>query len=890
MTLSPNANTVYRDFVSDGIPSSGEHDPQKSDIRAWGTAIETSLKLISANPGLIFPDKATMDSTLTYGQGQMAWVLGDPVAANNGIYRKLGASGTGSWLRLGDLPYSLIKASDVGAGTANAVQATTSVPIPAADGGALIWLNIFEANTSSPVTVSFNGGSALTIKTNSGNDISAGGLTAGMIVLGLVSGSTFRLVSDQASAAVLAACEAAQAAAEAAAASVNIRNVATRTALKALDTAVTTLTFLGEAGREGFFEWTPGDFSTHVATDTGEGVFIKADAVASTAGAWVRVYDEVDVRWFGAAGNGSNATTAFAAAISLSQFLGLNRVVCKSSTEQFKIVELHITDDVEIDLGGATILGDFGPWGTHSTLGTPIHWTKNVFFSTAANAPSVKLKNLTINGQSDPAFLMTGGTPLIDFRGAAAPGRCVIEFDNVTITRGSNRIYTAGSGISIPTLLLDARNMEVLIYNADEVWINDLEFRSSPGEYVQIQSDDRRTKVRINRYYATKARDSDGARWSTSALNVLNCHPTSEIRNSRFWLFIKSAINWESDGGLIESCEFEDINDSNALDFNEASSYRFNQFVVRNCYFRDVFSVGIRASSSNTLFENNTFENVNICISYEADVAGDGARGAWLKANDVILANNVVRNCWVKSFNPSHTSRIGIRALGKDASTPIQLTIEGGSVVDRQPSSGRAQYGVFAKDAGLQLSGYLGDGDAALVYMTGTMKVRARDLVLAPEPGASVHSFHFDGATLGPKDFVIEASTRVTALDAGNYDLRVDSTTLDIDAIHINGSPTFTATSNSTLAISRDGCLKGTATFDPPSIAAGASTSTTVTVTGARLGDRAEAFINTSQSGLVLSAYVSASNTVTVIYFNPTGAAVDLASHTLTLWVKKPLT
>ncbi|WP_164777821.1 tail fiber domain-containing protein [Sinorhizobium meliloti] len=144
----------------------------------------------------------------------MAWVVGDPTVANNGVYQKNGASGTGSWTRRRDLPYSFIVASDVGAGTLNAIQATTSIP---ASESALILLNIFEANTASPVTVSFNGEAALTVKTNSGNDVSAGGLTAGMIVLGIVSGSTFRLVSDQASASIVAAAEAYANAASAAA-------------------------------------------------------------------------------------------------------------------------------------------------------------------------------------------------------------------------------------------------------------------------------------------------------------------------------------------------------------------------------------------------------------------------------------------------------------------------------------------------------------------------------------------------------------------------------------------------------------------------------------------------------------------------------------------------
>ena len=200
------AATVYRDYETDGIPSSGNHKVRKSDIRQLLTGYEGLINaFVNVNGGLIFASKASIDASLNYTANTMAWVIGDATAANNGVYMKVGASGTGSWTRVSDLPFSFVIASDVGAGTPNAIQATTSIPV---SGSALVWTNIFEANTASPVTISFNGGSALTIKTNSGNNIAAGGLVAGMIVLGIVSGSTFRLVSDQASAAIVAAAEA----------------------------------------------------------------------------------------------------------------------------------------------------------------------------------------------------------------------------------------------------------------------------------------------------------------------------------------------------------------------------------------------------------------------------------------------------------------------------------------------------------------------------------------------------------------------------------------------------------------------------------------------------------------------------------------------------------
>lgn len=73
----------------------------------------------------------------------------------------------------------------------------------------------------------------------------------------------------------------------------------------------------------------------------------------------------------------------------------------------------------------------------------------------------------------------------------------------------------------------------------------------------------------------------------------------------------------------------------------------------------------------------------------------------------------------------------------------------------------------------------------------------------------------------------------------------------------------------------------GSATYNPPSIAAAASATTTITVTGAALGDQYVASFSLSLAGLVLTAYVSAADTVTAVFFNPTAGAIDLASGTL---------
>jgi hypothetical protein len=121
------------------------------------------------------------------------------------VERLLTAIGAGQ-VDPSDLPPTWALASDAGAGTPNAIQATTVVPVSEA---VLVVMNIAKTSGPGPVTVRFNGaGPTYTIKTNSGSDPVAGSLPAGSFVLGRPAGTTFRLLSDQASAAIVAAVEA----------------------------------------------------------------------------------------------------------------------------------------------------------------------------------------------------------------------------------------------------------------------------------------------------------------------------------------------------------------------------------------------------------------------------------------------------------------------------------------------------------------------------------------------------------------------------------------------------------------------------------------------------------------------------------------------------------
>lgn len=81
--------------------------------------------------------------------------------------------------------------------------------------------------------------------------------------------------------------------------------------------------------------------------------------------------------------------------------------------------------------------------------------------------------------------------------------------------------------------------------------------------------------------------------------------------------------------------------------------------------------------------------------------------------------------------------------------------------------------------------------------------------------------------------------------------------------------------------------LVGSKTFDWPNLASGSSTNTTVTVTGAALGDvvlGVSMSLNIT-SGLWLQGQVESANTVRVVLRNDSGGAVDLASGVLKVLV-----
>lgn len=582
-------------------------------------------------------------------------------------------------------------------------------------------------------------------------------------------------------------------------------------------------------------------------------------------------------------GSFRNESALITSAVNLASALGFNKVTSIGG-KGYGAQDVLLGVPVEFDLNNSTFFGNFGAWGTSTVDSTPIYWTRRMFYTVQTNPVNVTFRRCRFNGQNSPSVQMAGGEVMIDLRGAVSPGSVKVKFIDCEITRGANRMYTTGSGITAPTAVLDYRNTDVLLYNIDEVVLQRCEIRSSPAEMVTIQSDDARTRWFVDQCSFTKKRDGSTAVWSSSALNVFNCGYPSAIQSSDFVNFVKGPANIETDGVSITNTSFRDVTDSNGLDFCESRAIRQNQFLVRNCYFSNISNVGIRASASNIICENNTFNRVDICHSFEGGVTGSSTRGSWVRVDPAPLNNITVRNPVYKSFNASHANLIGIRVIGASATLRADVLVDGNGSYDRPTV--RPLYGVHATHCNLSLRGYQGEGRTAVIYLTGTCSLTANDVNFAPEAGQTVHTVLAENAVLGADSVNIYTSRRTTSLDSGFSDLRTLTSTVDNRAMNVTSSPEFPATSNGVVQI--NGELVGTVSaFNPPSVAAGSTTSTTVTVTGAVIGDYVRAVFSIDTAGLLVFARVTATGTVTVTFFNPTAAAIDIGGGNITCYVRQ---
>lgn len=100
MAFSLLGRILFRDYVTDGVPSSGAHEPIKADIRAYLTEMETQLTGDTARVGMPYKYAASIVTNADPGEGYFRLNNADPTLATEIAISKTDNNGlpSGSWI------------------------------------------------------------------------------------------------------------------------------------------------------------------------------------------------------------------------------------------------------------------------------------------------------------------------------------------------------------------------------------------------------------------------------------------------------------------------------------------------------------------------------------------------------------------------------------------------------------------------------------------------------------------------------------------------------------------------------------------------------------------------------------------------------------------------
>jgi len=411
--MTQTAAEVYRDYETTGVPASGPHKPIKAEIRALLGMYES----LFGSVGLGYATRALLYADLNHAANTLAIVYADPNPAYNGIYQKSGASGSGSWARVGDTPNDVIRLTVTG-GTANNILAT-SFETPTVPGDKLYLLTPTIANTG-PTTINVNGSGAFEIRNALGASLAANTLLPNIPVLMVDHYHVMVSMPVDATGVlddVLAAADAAQDSADAAAAAAAaLGNQVHQYDTRAQAIAATIPVGVKAIKITRFATTSPLAYATYIPVGAGGGPMAFQEA----GGHWWQLDmsgPTTDAAWFGVDGLGADYTAA------------LQAIIDALPAEGGEIILQGRVNFTTLDLHGKDFIRFRGVQGAGQGAGAD---QRAMFYSTAG---AIGADNPAINCR---------GTNNASFHGLQM-GNLNSAFNGTFISYGSSAVVTPGT-------------------------------------------------------------------------------------------------------------------------------------------------------------------------------------------------------------------------------------------------------------------------------------------------------------------------------------------------------------------------------------------------------------------------------------------------------------
>ena len=262
--------------------------------------------------------------------------------------------------------------------------------------------------------------------------------------------------------------------------------------------------------------------------------------------------------------------------------------------------------------------------------------------------------------------------------------------------------------------------------------------------------------------------------------------------------------------------------------------------------------------------------NVGIAVGFSSNVSGDAR---------IMVINNIIRNCVNHGISVSSAS-------GKEHQN---ITVRGNHISGFR-IGGTSAYGITASFANdILIEGNHIDGttvgnatDACININTCTRPLVTNNVCINSPSGYGINlTSCVDWKVNGNRFYNVSNNVNSSSSTGTNFCTNnvADDTTDGIEASVIEWGNSWNATLET---------LSGSKTYNPGLFSDGAGSTTTVTVTGAALGDYVVGVSGSvDYQGVLVTGWVSAADTASVRFQNETGGNVTIGSHTLSVLVRK---
>jgi hypothetical protein len=332
--------------------------------------------------------------------------------------------------------------------------------------------------------------------------------------------------------------------------------------------------------------------------------------------------------------------------------------------------------------------------------------------------------------------------------------------------------------------------------------------------------------------------------------------------------------------GLVDGGTVRNIPDWHGLDTHGGADIRFSGTTLIDCRRGAIITYSDYSAPVRCVIENVRSINTYPLEAVSANGGEKRAEGFWLTGSTSLPAVDcALVNCYAFGHGMAFANYGSSTAYGIYVGPSTRARVQNCSAVNCL--AGGLYIGADAVDFLI---------DSALIdnpYTT-THSAGGSPAVTTSAPRYVEIGVTGSGAATG-----LIVGTRMLKTDAGTgtnvgyFGFRIgDGSAVDIRAVDTLFDGPVERVSNTGTAV-RFKTDEGSKTHDFGSLADGAGETTTVTVTGAALGNFAEASLSVDLQGMTLTAWVSATDTVSVRLQNETGAPIDLASATLRARVRK---